>query len=155
MTDARWSLPESIPERWGPKVRAAAFAALRRRNVPVPRIAPIHESFGVQGVTTVPLPVDPGRCYLAVSGVAQGAGRGMRLTAAVGARPALDEAGARPEGVAITFCPERGDVVPLTVELQSTGAWWLLGVWELGPRDAGGTGVPDPARRAAPTEDGT
>lgn len=137
VTDAVWPLPDVIPERWGPRVRAAVFSALRRRNVPLPRGEPVHESFGVQGVTTVPLPVDPGRCYLAVVGVAQGAGRGMRLTAQLGARPAVDEAGPRPEGVAITFCPETGDVVPVVVELQSAGAWWLLGVWELGGETPG------------------
>jgi hypothetical protein len=132
VTDARWPIPAALPERWGPRLRAAAFSALRRRRVPAPSGEPIHESFGVQGVTVVPIPVDPGRCYLAVAGLAQGSARGMRLVASVGVRPTIDEAGQRPEGVALTFCPDTGDVVPLSVELQSNGGWWLLGVWDMG-----------------------
>ncbi len=143
VTDARWPIPSALPERWGPRLRSAAFSALRRRRVPAPRGEPVHESFGVQGVTVVPIPIEPGRCYLAVAGLAQGTARGMRMVAAVGARPTIDEAGQRPEGVALTFCPDAGDVAPISVELQSNGGWWMLGVWEMGA--AGPVPADDPS----------
>lgn len=136
VTDAIWPLPDGIPSHWGPRLRAATFSALRRRRMPIPVGPPLHETFGVQGVTVVPLEVEPDRCYLATAGLVQGSARGMRLAATGSARPAIDESGQRPEGVAVTFCPDVTDVVPLTMELQSSGGWWLLAVWDLGPASA-------------------
>lgn len=136
ITDALWPLPDGIPRHWGPRLRAATFSALRRRRMPIPTAPPIDETFGVQGVTVVPVHLEPDRCYLATAGLVQGNARGMRISARGSARPAVDEAGQRPEGVGITFCPDTAAVVPLTVELQSSGGWWLLAVWDLGPASA-------------------
>jgi hypothetical protein len=73
-SDARWPVPKLVPSYWGPRARGGLSMALRRRGAPSPREEAIFETLGVQGETSVPVEVAPGRCYLAAVSVIRGSG---------------------------------------------------------------------------------
>jgi hypothetical protein len=132
LSAARWPISARVPTRWGPRSRAGFAAALFKRRAPEPRTDPILESLGVQGQTSVPLEVVPGRCYLAALAPMRGEARSMRLTATVGDRVVRDETSERPEGVALSFCAERATVARFDADVRGNFAWWALAVWPMG-----------------------
>jgi hypothetical protein len=132
VVDAVWPFPEAIPAQWGLATRAAIAGALRRHRAPTPTGAPSFETLGSAGFTTVPVPTEPGRCYLAALGVLRGAPRGLRLAARLAERSARDEVGDRRDGAAIAFCAEAEEVVTLDVEVRGASPWWTLVVWPMG-----------------------
>jgi hypothetical protein len=132
MVDAVWPFPDALPAQWGPRARAAIGGALRKRRAPAPSRAPAFEALGAQGVTAVPVPTEPGRCYLAALGIVRGEPRGLRLAARLGERSARDEVAERGEGVALSFCAETEEAVTLDVEVRGSTPWWTLAVWPLG-----------------------
>lgn len=131
-SDARWPIASSVPTRWGARARGGFAAALRKRRSPDPADLPIFESLGVQGITTIPMTVEPGRCYLAAVSILRGESRGIRLTASLGDRTSRDEAVERPEGAAIAFCSESERVARIDIEMRGTSPWWALAVWAMG-----------------------
>lgn len=135
MVDAAWSLPKAVPTQWGPRARAGIAGALRRRSPPEPTSAPVLEALGVQGLTAVPVPTQPGRCYLAALGVVRGDARGLRLAARLGTSFPRDEADGRADGAALAFCAETEEVVTLDVEARGSTPWWTLVVWPMGATD--------------------
>ena len=72
VTDAAWPMPAAVPNHWGSRVRAGFALALRRRHAPAPPSPPTFESLGSSGPTMVPVPLEPGRCYLAAVSVLRG-----------------------------------------------------------------------------------
>jgi hypothetical protein len=132
LSAARWPISARVPTRWGSRARAGFAAALFKRRAPEPRAEPILESLGVQGQTSVPLEVVPGRCYLAALAPLRGEARSMRLSAAVGDRMVRDETSERPEGVALSFCAERSTVARFDADVRGNFAWWALAVWPMG-----------------------
>jgi hypothetical protein len=130
--DAVWSIPEAVPAAFGARARAGVAGALRRRHAPEPKSRPVLETLGVQGSTTVAVPTEPGRCYLAALGVVRGEARALRLAARLGERFPHDEVSDRPEGAAIAFCSETTDAVALDVEARGSTPWWTLVVWPAG-----------------------
>jgi hypothetical protein len=128
---ATWPIPAAIPSRWGARARAGFAAAVRKRRAPVAGGKLVLESLGVQGATLVPLPVEPGRCYLAAVATVRGEPRAMRLSARIGERASRDEVVDRPEGVTAAFCSEEEGSAELEVEVRGTSPWWVLSVWAL------------------------
>jgi hypothetical protein len=132
VSDALWTTPSTVPVRFGPRARAGFAGALIKRHAPAPVEDALFESIGVQGVTQVPVPVEPGRCYLAAVALVRGDARSIRMAATLGFRTPHDEALERPEGAAIAFCAgtERGAVID--VDVRGNAPWWALSVWAMG-----------------------
>lgn len=130
-SDARWPVPALVPSHWGPRARGGLSQALRRRGAPSPREQAIFETLGVQGETSVPLQVEPGRCYLAAVSVLRGDIRGLRLSAELGGRMLRDEAQDRGDGAAVAFCSEAESSALMRVESRGSSPWWVLLVWPM------------------------
>ncbi len=132
VSDALFPTPSTVPVRWGPRARAGFAGALIKRHAPAPTEEPILESVGVQGVTQVPLAVEPGRCYLASVALIRGDARAFRMSATLGDRAPHDEALERPEGAAIAFCAGTARSAVIDVDVRGNGPWWALSVWGMG-----------------------
>ncbi len=132
VSDALWTTPSTVPVRWGPRARAGLAGALIKRRAPAPVEDALFESVGVQGVTQVPIPVEPGRCYLAAVALIRGDARAIRMTATLGARTPHDEALERPEGAAIAFCAGTERSAMIDVDVRGNAPWWVLSVWSMG-----------------------
>lgn len=131
VSDARWALPLAVPSRWGPRARGGFASALRRRRAPSPQSEPIFEALGVQGETSAPIEVDPGKCYLAAVAVMRGEPRGVRLAVELGSRVLRDEVVERPESALVAFCADLDRSAVLRVEARGSSPWWALVVWPM------------------------
>jgi hypothetical protein len=132
VSDALWTTPRTVPVRWGPRARAGFAGALNKRHAPAPVDDAMFETVGVQGVTSVPLAVIPGQCYLASVALIRGDARTIRMAATIGDRSPHDEALDRPEGAAIAFCAGSARSAVIDVDVRGNGPWWALSVWSMG-----------------------
>jgi hypothetical protein len=132
LTHSRWAMPARIPARWGPRARAAFAATLLRRHAPDPAEAPVREVLGIQGITSIPLEVEPGRCYLAALALVRGDAHALRLTGILGDRALRDDAVDHAESASVTFCAEHETVARLDADVRATSAFWALAVWPMG-----------------------
>lgn len=133
-------LPEGLPRYWGPSARAHAAEAIRRHHRGSLGGSPVYQSFGVTGVTALPVELEPDACYVAAVGTVQGEPRGLSLSAEVGARTARNHGGQDGRGVSLAFCAESQQRALLTVEAQGNGVAWLLGLWQTARLGRLGTG---------------
>lgn len=136
--DSIWPLGAWIPAAWGPRARAGFAHAARRRRLPAPLGAPIHESLGAQGNALVVLPVEQGRCYFAAVSMIRGKSRGIRLRAVASAKTSVEELSGSPDALGLTFCAEGLEEARISVDVPGASLWWVLGVWELGAGSAAG-----------------
>ena len=134
-TDAVFAIPAAVPNHWGARTRAGFAFALLRRHAPAPPSPPIVESLGIVGQTSIPIAIEPGRCYLAAIAVARGEPRGLRLSATLGDRYIKDEVLDKPEGTAVAFCSESEESVQMDVEARGTSVWWTFALFALGGND--------------------
>jgi hypothetical protein len=132
VSDAQWTTPKTVPVRWGPRARAGFAGALNKRHASAPATDPLFETLGIQGVTSVPVAVTPGQCYLASVALVRGEARTIRMAATVGDRAPHDEALDRPEGAAIAFCAGTSRSAVIDVDVRGNGPWWALAVWGMG-----------------------
>jgi hypothetical protein len=130
--DALWPLPAGIDPLWSPEVRAGLGWAVARRGAPAPRTAATLQVLGGQGATRVPVPVEPGGCYLAAVALRRGPATATRLSASAGDRTVVDQATSWPYAAAVSFCAKDVERALLTVEVRSSLAWWQLELWRLG-----------------------
>jgi hypothetical protein len=132
LANAMWPIPTQVPAVWGARARAGLASALLRRHAPDPREPPILSSLGVQGVTQIPIQVEPGRCYLAAAALIRGDARVIRLLSRVGDRASHDDGADRADGVALAFCAEAEDTALLEVDVRGNSPWWALTLWPVG-----------------------
>jgi hypothetical protein len=138
VTHTSWPIPERLPLVWGGEARARMAQVMLARNLPRPKRDAVFLAQGGSGTTPLPLPLEPGACYVAVAGVVQGSARGIGLRALVGARDASDDRGASDNAGIVAFCA--GDRRRAQIEIDARGtslAWGLAvfrvrsGVWEV------------------------
>jgi hypothetical protein len=130
---ARWPAPAGVPTIWGAEARAGLSWALFRRHAPAPRIAPEFQALGAGGATVLPVPVEPGRCYVAAFAVGAGKATAGRLSLRLGASAAYDDASDVRRSAAVSFCAGPfDDLAVLTVDLRSRDAWWVLALFRMG-----------------------
>lgn len=132
LSSAMWPIPDWIPAAWGARARASFATAFRRRPTPMPQAPPVALALGVQGVTSIPVEIEPASCYLAAVAMMQGDSAGLRLRATVGARGAVEEIPGRPEGVAVVFCSTQEKMARVEVEVRGQAPSWMLSAWRLG-----------------------
>jgi hypothetical protein len=139
VTHVTWPLAEHLPTLWGSEAGAKMAAALLARHAGALREEAVFVAQGSNGMTPIPLPVEPGACYVAVASVVQGNVRGIGLRAIVGARDSRDDRGVADHSGAIAFCV--GDQLRTRIEVEARGtidmSWGLAvfrlknGVWEV------------------------
>jgi hypothetical protein len=130
-THASSPLPEHLPMAWGRGTRARMAAALLPRHVGVLPGDAVLLAQGASGLTPVPIPVEPGACYVAVAAMERGHARGLGLRVVIGARESVDERGTNDESTAVAFCAGDRDRVRLEVEARSTGVSWGLALFRV------------------------
>jgi hypothetical protein len=128
VTRASWSIPEKLPDVWGANTRAKMARALLARHIAAPREPAVFLAQGGTGNTVLPLPVEPGGCYVVVAAVAFGHARGLGLRVSVGARDAVDERGPNDEGGAVAFCAGEHGLARVGVEARGSSVAWGLAV---------------------------
>jgi len=134
LLDAVYPLPKGVPTTWGARARAGLSAALWRRKVPPIDERAIEQRLGVAGVTSVPIPIEPGSCYVAAIGTIRGEPRSITLTARVDTRVAFDSNAGLADGAAVAFCSAGDDRAWLEAEVRGSAVAWVLEVWQLGRR---------------------
>jgi hypothetical protein len=133
-----WPLPTHLPGVWGNDVGARMARVLWARHVlSLPR-EPFLLTQGAAGATPVPVPLEPGACYLGVVAVTQGTARALGLRVRVGSRDAYDDRGVDGVGAAVAFCAGGADEATAVIEAHGAPqlAWGLAlyrvqnGSWE-------------------------
>jgi len=132
--DALYPLPNGVPTQWGARARAGLAAALWRRKLPVLGQSPIDERLGVAGVTSMPIAIEPGSCYVAAMGTIRGEPRSVTLTARVDTRTAFDSNAGLVDGSAVAFCSGGSDGARIESEVRGSAVSWVLDIWKLGNR---------------------
>jgi hypothetical protein len=141
MTHYAWPLPAHLPTIWGSEVRGRMGRVLLARHVATLPREPFFLTQGGSGTTPVPVPVEPGGCYLAIVVATQGNTRALGLRVRVGARDAYDDRGIEGAGAAVAFCAGASQGVSAVVEAHGAPllGWALAayrvedGAWELPP----------------------
>jgi hypothetical protein len=136
-----WPLPDHLPALWGSEARGhMAHVLLARHVLSLPRDASFVAQGG-SGVTPIPLSVEPGACYLAVSTLVHEAARAIGLRVHVGAMTYADDRGVDQDGAAVAFCARDRDRALVEVEARGTPllGWGFAlyrlqsGMWEALP----------------------
>jgi hypothetical protein len=129
LAHARSALPAGLPEAWGPFARARMAESLSAYRFGKLEGHPVYASLGVQGVTLLPLEVEPGACYLVGLAVIQGSASGLTLAARADPELAENYGGPEARGSVLAFCAGHERAV-LEVEARGSAIAWLLGVWQ-------------------------
>jgi hypothetical protein len=133
-----WPLPERLPSLWGSEARARMAHILLSRHVRLLLHDPVLLAQGGSGTTPVPLPLEPGACYLALVSVVQGATRSVGLRVHVGVRDVFDDRGVDENGAVVAFCA--GERTDARAEVEARGTpllgWGMAlyrvgGAWEI------------------------
>ncbi len=131
VSHAWWPIPPHVPSGWGPEPRARIAHALLGRKAMAPTEDPVALYGGLAGATSIPLPVEAGACYLAVTTVTNGHARGLGLRAAVGAHEAHDERMRDDDAAIVAFCATDEPVTRLEVEARGASITWGLAVYRV------------------------
>ena len=132
--DSLYPLPKGAPAIWGARARAALSAALWRRKLPPIDDPPIEQRLGVAGMTSIPVSIEPGSCYVAAVGTIRGDPRSVTLTARVDTRIAFDSNAGLVDGSAVAFCSGGSEQARIETEVRGSAVAWVLDVWRLGYR---------------------
>ncbi|MBV9947269.1 MAG: hypothetical protein JOZ69_10510 [Myxococcales bacterium] len=134
-----WPLPDHLPSTWGPDALGRmAHLLLARHVVSLPH-DPLLLAQGGSGVTPLPLEVEPGGCYLAVTTRVKETSRTIGLRVHVGSLDVFDDRGIDGDGAVVAFCAGEHRTVLAEVEARGTPllGWGFAlyrlqsGVWEL------------------------
>ncbi|MGO9708838.1 MAG: hypothetical protein ACLQBL_08245 [Polyangiaceae bacterium] len=131
VTHAWWPIPPHLPLLWGPEPRARMAHALLARKADAPTEEAVALYGGLAGATAVPVPLEPGACYLAVAAVTNGHARGLGLRATVGAQEARDERTSDDDAGVVAFCARDHRLARLEVEARGASITWGLALYRL------------------------
>ncbi len=131
LTHGRWPIPARLPTLWGNAPRARMASALLARHATLPDSDAVFVAQGPSGLTTVPITVEPGACYMAVAAITHGSARGLGLRAVIGAREIADERGVGGVASALAFCAEERDAVRVAVDARGTALAWGLALFRV------------------------
>jgi hypothetical protein len=136
LIQARWPLPDGLPEVWGPIARAAVAAILMRHNARVSSF-PVDQGLGIQGPTLLPVRIEPGACYVAVVAAITGRSAGLSLAASAAGVSAQNRSGEEEDGTLVSFCARSGTRALLEVDSRGHGLVWLYGLFQTGRIELG------------------
>jgi hypothetical protein len=132
VSHAWWPLPEHLPYFWGSETVAAMAQALLARHLTALPAEPVQVAQGGTGLTSVPLAVEPGGCYLVLAAMTQSGARSVGLRVRVGGWTSSFDRGIEGEGALAAFCSEDRDLAIADVEARGTPLFgWGLAVYHL------------------------
>lgn len=134
---AHYALPSGLPEHWGPPARGHMAEALHARDLRNLGIGPVYESLGVQGETLLPIPVEPGACYVIGVALIRGQADSLGLSADWDNRTGETQAAPGEVATALALCAQ-DDHVGVRVALRGAGAAWVLAAWRTSRARLGG-----------------
>jgi hypothetical protein len=134
LMDSLYALPKGVPTVWGTRARAGLAAALWRRRMPLVEVDPIDQRLGVAGVTSMPIPIDPGSCYVLAIAAMRGDPRSITLSAKVDTRVTFDSSAGVLDGAALAFCSGGAEKAYVETEVRGSAVAWVLAVWQVGFR---------------------
>lgn len=137
VSHAAWPLPDHLPALWGSEARGHMAHLLLARHVVSLPDEPVQLAQGGYGLTPVPLPLEPGACYLAVATPVRETTRTLGLRVHVGTSDAADDRGIDEDGAAVAFCAGQRTSALAEVEARGTPllGWGLVlyrlqsGIW--------------------------
>jgi hypothetical protein len=141
MTHYAWALPAHLPTLWGSEVRGRMARVLLARHVASPEREPFLLTQGGSGTTSIPVPIEPGACYIAIVAATQGTPRALGLRVRVAASEAFDDRGVEGAGAAVAFCAQSQEHATALVEAHGAPllGWAFAayrvedGAWEATP----------------------
>ncbi|HLV64833.1 MAG TPA: hypothetical protein VKY73_03440 [Polyangiaceae bacterium] len=128
---ARWPFPEGLPEAWGNGVRARVASVLRRHGVRVSG-SPVDQALGVQGPTLMPVPVEPGACYVGVLAALEGRPLGLALAATPGGLVSHNHGGLDGDGTLVSFCAHSENRALIEADARGSDVIWMFAMWQAG-----------------------
>ena len=102
--------------------------------------APLYESLGIQGASSLPLEVEADACYTALLVPLRGEAHGLSLSARPHFPGELPRASSDTDGASVAFCAHGATLTTLEVDSEGSNLSWLLAVWETGRAVLGGEG---------------
>ncbi len=134
-----WPLPDHLPALWGAEARGRMAHVLLARHVSTLPEEAVMLAQGGAGDTPVPLSLEPGTCYLAITARIKEAARAVGLRVHIGSADVFDDRGIDGDGAAVAFCA--GARSHAIADVEARGApllgWGLAlyrlrsGVWEV------------------------
>lgn len=137
LVHGKWQFPPGIPQEWGPRARAAATAAHRRRRAPSLDTPPTWEGEGLSGRTIIPIELDPSGCYAFIVALTRGEHRGVRAAVHVGASRHLDIGPMGSEASLVTFCAQGNGRARAEIDVSGSNVHWAAGAWRVGSHPPG------------------
>ena len=134
LVDSLYALPKGVPTTWGARARGGLAAALWRRKLPAVDTDPIEQRLGVAGLTSMPITVEPGNCYVMAIAAMRGDPRSITMSARVDTRVTFDSTAGILDGSALGFCSAGADKAYVDLEVRGSAVAWVLAVWQLGSR---------------------
>lgn len=132
----RSDLPKGLPPGVGPGALARMARALAERHVSLPNAQPAYASLGVTGLTELPIEVEPGECYVAMTVPIQGDAKLLTLgweAAMQRTRVHSDDGNA----AMASFCAGASERAKLEVEVHGREVVWLTALWPVASRRLG------------------
>ena len=125
VSHAAWPAVAALPREWSAVTRARASAVLHFHHISQVD-PPALVVVGGGGATPVPVALEPGACYAALVVVSQGASRGLRLFARLGASQWSEERPADEGAALVSFCAAHHGSAQLDVEARGSSLAWTL-----------------------------
>jgi len=133
VTHAFRPLPPHLPRAWGPEARARAAWVMAAHHLGPPPADAVLLARGASGTTPLPLPVEPGACYVVVAALERGGGRarGLGVRVSVGERVSEDDHGGKGDAAIVAFCAAEASEARIDVESRSSGSGWGVAVFRM------------------------
>lgn len=125
---ARYALPSGLPARWGIPARAHMAESLHAHALEKLGTGPVYESLGVQGATLLPVPAEPGACYVLGLALMHGQASVLGMAAESWNRNGQAQAAPGETATALALCAET-DRIDVKIEVRGAGTAWMFAVW--------------------------
>jgi hypothetical protein len=137
----RWELPEHIPTLWGPAAVGRVAQLLRTHHVVSLPYDAAWVGQGGPGTTRIPIPVEPGACYLVAAPELSGPARSIGLSIRTSDSSAFDDRGRAGSGAISAFCAGTRSLAQIEVTARGSRrvTWGLAvfrvasGIWQGSP----------------------
>jgi hypothetical protein len=121
----RFDLALELPPAWDPDTRARFSAVLRSTRQELRGARVVDVALGVQGVTSMPLELEPGSCYLSLLVPVRGDEPVLALAARTGPLAVQNRALPGSTGTGVGFCTDHESRAVLEVEARGFGVIWM------------------------------
>jgi hypothetical protein len=125
----RRELPEGLPGGVGPDARGRMAKALIERHVALPARQPVYTSLGIAGLTELPVEVEPGQCYLAMTAPIQGEAKVLSVNTEAGTRRTRAHTDESDVALVSSFCAGAVTRAKLEIEAHGIDLVWLAALW--------------------------